>query len=53
MRITYLKVWPKRYGSPFSKGVIGNLKMFFGYNFRNKTQCYPWKMPKTLPKLKK
>ena len=34
MRITYLKVWPKKYGSPFSKGFKGNWKMFLTYNFR-------------------
>ena len=34
MRITYLKVWPKKYGSPFSLGLSGNLKMFFTYNYR-------------------
>ena len=34
MRITYMKVWPKKYGSPFSKGVRNNWKMFFSYNYR-------------------
>ena len=33
MRITYLKVWPKRYGSPFSKGWKENWRMFLTYNF--------------------
>jgi hypothetical protein len=40
MRITYLKIWPKKYGSPFSKGTKENLKMFFTYNFRKNEQCY-------------
>ena len=40
MRITYMKVWPKRYGSPFSVGIIGNLRMFCCYNFRKKKECY-------------
>lgn len=45
MRITYLKVWPKKYGSPFSHGLKGNLQMFFCYNFRKTEQCHQWVMP--------
>lgn len=52
MRITYLKIWPKRYGSPFSQGVRHNLRMYCCYNFRRKKVCHQWRMPKTLPKLK-
>ena len=52
MRITYLKVWPRKYGSPFSKGLLGNLKLFFSYNYRRKDKCYQWQMPQKLPKLK-
>jgi palmitoyltransferase len=51
MRITYLKVWPKKYGSPFTQGLRGNWKIFC-YNFRNKKQCYLWTMPTSLPRLK-
>lgn len=30
MKITYLKVWPRKYGSPFTQGSrIKNLKAFF------------------------
>jgi hypothetical protein len=36
MRITYLKVWPKKYGSPFNNGISENLKKFFFYDFANK-----------------
>jgi palmitoyltransferase len=28
-KISYLKVWPKKYGSPFTKGKLNNLKMYF------------------------
>jgi palmitoyltransferase len=40
MRITYLKIWPKKFGSPFSQGVKGNLKMYCCYNFRKKKVCH-------------
>ena len=53
MRITYLKVWPKKHGSPFSKGVAGNLKLFCCVNYRKRKLSYNWKMPRSLPKLKK
>mmetsp|Transcript_30715 Transcript_30715/g.47097 ORF Transcript_30715/g.47097 Transcript_30715/m.47097 type:complete len:98 (-) Transcript_30715:67-360(-) len=40
-RITYMQVWPKKYGSPFNQGgVRANLQMFFCYNFRKPKQCY-------------
>ena len=52
MRITYLKVWPRKYGSPFSKGVLSNLRLFCCFNFRKSKQNYQWKMPTKLPKLK-
>ena len=40
MRITYLKIWPKKFGSPFSQGVKGNLRMYCCYNFRKKKVCH-------------
>ena len=52
MRITYMKIWPRKYGSPFSEGCCKNMRLFCCYNFRSKKQCYLWKIPKTLPKLK-
>ena len=51
MRITYLKVWPKKYGSPFSRGLAKNLKLFCCFNFRRSKQCFQWQMPSKLPKL--
>ena len=52
MRITYLKVWPKKYGSPFSLGSrSANLRQFFCFNFAGRTRIYPWQMPKKLPKI--
>ena len=51
-RITYLKVWPAKYGSPFTFGSARkNLQHFFCYPFASKLRIYPWQMPKKLPKL--
>ena len=53
MRITYLKVWPRKYGSPFTLGSSSaNLRQFFCYPFTKRLSIYPWKMPKKFPKLK-
>lgn len=52
MRITYLKVWPKKYGSPFSEGsAIENYRQFFFYPFAKSLKIRNWQMPKKLPKL--
>ena len=52
MKITYMKVWPKKYGSPFTRGDIkSNVMFFFKYNFSTGNTLYPWSMPKKLPKL--
>lgn len=52
MRITYMKVWPKKLGSPFSRGSkIENLKQFFCFPFHKQEYIYPWRMPTKLPKL--
>ena len=51
-RITYLKVWPAKYGSPFSMGSkLANLRLFFCYPFASRLRIYPWRMPKKLPAL--
>jgi len=52
MKISYMKVWPKKYGSPFCKGGIKkNFSFFMKYKFSKGPQIYPWEMPKKLPKL--
>ena len=52
MRITYLKVWPRKYGSPFSQGsAADNFRQFFFYPFASRLRIYPWAMPKKLPKV--
>ena len=53
MRITYLKVWPRKYGSPFSEGsTMANFRQFFCYPFANSLRIHPWQMPKKLPPIK-
>jgi palmitoyltransferase len=52
MKISYMKVWPKKYGSPFDRGGSkANLKFFFRFDFTKGNYLYPWSMPKKLPKL--
>lgn len=52
MRITYLKVWPRKFGSPFCEGdTIANYRQFFCYPFAKSLKIYPWQMPKKLPKM--
>ncbi len=47
-----MKVWPKRYGSPFDQGGYKyNMRFYFKYNFTKGKQPYHWKMPRKLPKL--
>lgn len=45
--ISYLNVWPKKYGSPFNKGLKQNIKMYFCTHPGSKIHI--WKMPKKLP----
>jgi hypothetical protein len=50
MRITYLKVWPRKYGSPFSAGTkMENFHEFF--KIRRSLMAYQWRMPTRLPTL--
>lgn len=52
MKISYMKVWPKKHGSPFTRGgVRANFKFFYKQKFTSGSQIYPWRMPKKLPKL--
>ena len=53
MRITYLKVWPRKFGSPFSEGsMMANYRQFFCYPFSKSLRIHPWQMPKKLPPIK-
>lgn len=48
--ISYINVWPKKYGSPFNMGVLSNLKFYFLYPLK-KNEVMEWDMPKFLPSL--
>jgi len=48
-KITYLSDWPKKWGSPFSKGVKENLKVFC---YSNQKEFMEWEMPKFKKPLK-
>lgn len=48
-KITYMSKWPFEYGSPFSQGIIRNLKTFLCLAI-NKTGFITWEFPEMLPK---
>ena len=48
MKISYMKVWPRRYGSPFFKSHRENLELYFCYK-KSAKEFYQWEMPKSLP----
>lgn len=53
-KVTYMKVYPKKLGSPFSLGSRkANLKLFFFGKFHRTTHAYRWTYPKTLPDVRK
>ena len=41
-KITYLKDWEKKWGSPFSQGLRKNIGYFF---FKSKKELRRWKLP--------
>jgi len=41
-KITYLKDWEKKWGSPFSQGIRNNIAYFF---FKSKRELKRWKLP--------
>jgi hypothetical protein len=47
-KVSYLKEWPRKYGSPFDLGIWMNLKLIFGYK-QKKGNHFIWKMPYRLP----
>jgi REP element-mobilizing transposase RayT len=52
MKISYTKVWPRKYGSPFTKGnFYKNLKYFFITRSKKRRGYINWTMPSKLPKL--
>jgi hypothetical protein len=46
-KISYLKQWPRRLGSPFSRGLVQNLKYFVCG--KHKVEPTVWEVPSELP----
>jgi hypothetical protein len=44
-KISYMKIWPRKYGSPFFISYTENLRIFFS----SKVGFHSWKMPISLP----
>lgn len=48
-KISHMKIWPRKYGSPFDGGIRENIRQYFnpgqGNNF------IQWKMPRALPSI--
>lgn len=47
-KITYLRIWPRQLGSPFSRGIIRNLKFFCVESLGS---VVVWKLPDEIPEL--
>lgn len=47
-KISYLKVWPRKLGSPFNIGACSNLRLYFFYTLKEDNQ-FVWRMPKKIP----
>lgn len=47
-KISYLKVWPRKLGSPFNIGACSNLRLYFCYTLKEDNQ-FVWRMPKKIP----
>jgi hypothetical protein len=50
-KISYLKLWPKKLGSPFNIGFMKNLRLYFLINEYNLTgdNYFVWRLPKRRP----
>ena len=48
-KISYMRIWPRKYGSPFDRGFKINLKQYFCQKSQNKLTN--WRMPKKLPSI--
>lgn len=47
-RISYLRDWPRNYGSPFNLGLRSNFRLYFCYDL-TKDNYFVWRMPKSRP----
>mmetsp|Transcript_33446 Transcript_33446/g.51354 ORF Transcript_33446/g.51354 Transcript_33446/m.51354 type:complete len:114 (-) Transcript_33446:413-754(-) len=47
-KISYLKLWPRKLGSPFNIGLIKNLKLYFCFSLSG-DNYFVWRLPKRRP----
>lgn len=47
-KISYMKMWPRRLGSPFNIGIRNNLKLYCCYDL-NEDNFLVWRMPRRRP----
>ena len=47
-KISYLKLWPKKLGSPFNIGLKKNLRLYFCFNLTG-DNYFVWRLPKRRP----
>lgn len=47
-KISYLKLWPRKLGSPFNVGIRKNLKYYFTNELKG-DNYFVWRMPKSRP----
>lgn len=48
-KISHMKVWPRKYGSPFDKGFKENVRLYFSSSQREGS--IQWRMPRKLPSI--
>jgi hypothetical protein len=48
--ISYMELWPMKYGSPFNKGLKENFRLYFWYSLKSH-EVIDWKFPHKLPTL--
>jgi hypothetical protein len=46
-KISYIRIWPRKYGSPFDRGLKENIKLYFKEKVQGR--FLTWKMPTKLP----
>lgn len=47
-KISYLKLWPRKFGSPFNIGFVKNLRLYFCFNLTG-DNYFVWRLPKKRP----
>jgi len=47
-KISYLRYWPRRFGSPFNIGFANNLRLYFCYSLAD-DNLLVWRMPRRRP----